>query len=35
MSPEGRMLFRDMTVEENLCLGAYPKRCRRDVAAHQ
>ncbi len=26
--PEGRMVFKDMSVEENLALGAYPKRCR-------
>ena len=34
MVPEGRLLFRDMTVEENLCLGAYPKRCRNEMAAN-
>ncbi|MFG1344249.1 ABC transporter ATP-binding protein [Xanthobacter autotrophicus DSM 431] len=28
MVPEGRLVFRDMSVEENLCLGAYPTRCR-------
>lgn len=32
MVPEGRMIFRDMTVEENLLMGAFPKssrvRCR-------
>lgn len=33
MVPEGRLVFRDMTVEENLCLGAYPKRCRGDLSA--
>jgi branched-chain amino acid transport system ATP-binding protein len=33
MVPEGRMVFRDMSVEENLHLGAYPKRCRGDLAA--
>ncbi|MEH3119128.1 MAG: ABC transporter ATP-binding protein [Methylorubrum populi] len=33
MVPEGRLVFRDMSVEENLCLGAYPKRCRGDLAA--
>lgn len=32
MVPEGRLVFRDMSVEENLCLGAYPKRCRGDLA---
>jgi branched-chain amino acid transport system ATP-binding protein len=26
--PEGRKLWPDMSVEENLLLGAYPKRCR-------
>ena len=31
--PEGRMLFREMTVEENLILGAFPKRRRRLVAS--
>jgi len=34
MVPEGRLVFRDMTVEENLCLGAYPKRCRGRLAAN-
>jgi len=29
--PEGRNLFADMTVEENLMVGAHPKRVRRDV----
>lgn len=33
MVPEGRLVFRDMSVEENLCLGAYPKRCRGDLSA--
>jgi branched-chain amino acid transport system ATP-binding protein len=33
MVPEGRLVFRDMSVEENLCLGAYPKRCRGDLAS--
>ncbi len=33
MVPEGRLVFRDMSVEENLCLGAYPKRCRGDVSS--
>lgn len=28
MVPEGRLVFRDMSVEENLALGAYPARCR-------
>ncbi len=31
--PEGRMLFREMTVEENLILGAFPKRRRPLVAS--
>lgn len=34
MVPEGRLVFRDMTVEENLCLGAYPERCRADLATN-
>jgi branched-chain amino acid transport system ATP-binding protein len=29
MVPEGRMVFKDMSVAENLTLGAYPKRCRK------
>ncbi len=33
MVPEGRLVFRDMSVEENLHLGAYPKRCRGDLSA--
>ncbi|GAN50639.1 branched-chain amino acid transport system ATP-binding protein [Methylobacterium sp. PvP062] len=33
MVPEGRLVFRDMSVEENLCLGAYPKRCRGNLSA--
>lgn len=32
MVPEGRMVFKDMSVEENLSLGAYPQRCRPDRA---
>jgi branched-chain amino acid transport system ATP-binding protein len=32
MVPEGRIVSRDMSVDENLCLGAYSKRCRNDVA---
>ncbi|HRP95492.1 MAG TPA: ABC transporter ATP-binding protein [Rhodocyclaceae bacterium] len=28
MIPEGRMIFKDMTIEENLMLGAFPKRRR-------
>ena len=31
MIPEGRMVFRDMSVEENLLMGAFPK-ARRDAA---
>ena len=34
MVPEGRLVFRDMSVEENLCLGAYPERCRGDLSAN-
>ena len=30
--PEGRNLFADMTVEENLMVGSHPKRVRRGVA---
>jgi branched-chain amino acid transport system ATP-binding protein len=30
--PEGRMIFRDMSVAENLLLGAYPVRAQADVA---
>jgi branched-chain amino acid transport system ATP-binding protein len=30
--PEGRKLWPEMTVEDNLLLGAYPKRCRSHVA---
>lgn len=28
MIPEGRMIFKDMTVEENLMMGAFPKQHR-------
>ncbi|UEM22895.1 ABC transporter ATP-binding protein [Skermanella mucosa] len=28
MIPEGRMVFRDMTVEDNLLMGAFPRPCR-------
>jgi branched-chain amino acid transport system ATP-binding protein len=31
--PEGRRLFGEMTVIENLCMGAYAQRARRDEAA--
>ncbi|MDL2354248.1 MAG: ABC transporter ATP-binding protein [Pseudomonadota bacterium] len=33
MIPEGRMTFRDMNVEENLIMGAFPKAHRGHVAA--
>lgn len=32
MIPEGRMIFRDMTVEDNLILGAFPRSRRAAVA---
>src|ERR1043165_4298192 len=32
--PEGRQLFGDMTVEENLQMGAYPTRTRKNIAAN-
>jgi branched-chain amino acid transport system ATP-binding protein len=32
MVPEGRIVSRDMSVDANLCLGAYSKCCRNDVA---
>ncbi len=28
MIPEGRMVFRDMTVADNLMMGAFPRKCR-------
>lgn len=28
MIPEGRMVFRDMSVADNLLMGAFPKKCR-------
>src|SRR5204863_9177155 len=31
MIPEGRMIFRDLSVAENLMLGAFPKAQRSDV----
>jgi branched-chain amino acid transport system ATP-binding protein len=34
MVPEGRMIFRDMSIEENLMLGAFPK-ARRGAAKAQ
>ena len=33
MIPEGRMVFRDMSVEENLTMGAFPKAQRAHLAA--
>jgi branched-chain amino acid transport system ATP-binding protein len=33
MIPEGRMVFRDMSVDENLIMGAYPKAHRAHLAA--
>jgi len=32
--PEGRMVFKDMTVEENLLVGAFPRRCRSRAKAN-
>jgi len=34
MIPEGRMVFKDMTIEENLMLGAYPKSRRAGARAN-
>jgi branched-chain amino acid transport system ATP-binding protein len=34
MIPEGRMVFKDMTVEENLFLGAFPKSRRAGAQAN-
>jgi branched-chain amino acid transport system ATP-binding protein len=31
MIPEGRMVFRDMTVEENLVMGAHPRSARANL----
>jgi branched-chain amino acid transport system ATP-binding protein len=31
MIPEGRMIFKDMSIEENLTLGAFPKDRRADA----
>lgn len=31
MIPEGRMIFRDMTVEDNLLIGGFIERCRPNV----
>lgn len=35
MIPEGRMLFADLSVEENLNMGAYPRKCRSDLASNK
>jgi branched-chain amino acid transport system ATP-binding protein len=32
MIPEGRMVFRDMTVEENLVMGAHPRSARPNLS---
>ncbi|KIL99042.1 Branched-chain amino acid transport ATP-binding protein LivF [Paramagnetospirillum magnetotacticum MS-1] len=32
MIPEGRMVFRDMSVADNLMMGAFPKKCRKNAA---
>ena len=32
--PEGRLIFRNMTVEDNLLMGAYPKRSRRRAGSN-
>lgn len=32
--PEGRMVFRDMTVADNLMMGAFPKKCRKNAPAN-
>lgn len=32
--PEGRMVFRDMTVADNLLMGAFPAKCRANSAAN-
>ncbi|MER1940786.1 ABC transporter ATP-binding protein [Castellaniella sp. FW104-16D08] len=34
MIPEGRMVFKDMSIEENLMLGAYPKSRRAGARAN-
>ncbi|WP_298435053.1 ABC transporter ATP-binding protein [Geobacter sp.] len=34
MIPEGRLIFRDMTVEENLIMGAFPKKQRKRTRAN-
>ncbi|MFT3690328.1 ABC transporter ATP-binding protein [Paenirhodobacter sp.] len=34
MIPEGRMIFRDMTVEDNLLIGGFIKRCRANARAN-
>ncbi len=35
MIPEGRMIFPDMTVEDNLMMGAFPPACRRNWKANR
>ena len=34
MIPEGRMVFRDMTVADNLLMGAFPPKCRKRSGAN-
>jgi len=34
MIPEGRMIFKDMSVEENLMMGAFPKQQRQGIKAN-
>lgn len=34
MIPEGRLIFKDMTVEENLVMGAFPKKQRGKVRSN-
>ncbi len=34
MIPEGRMIFRDMSVEENLTMGAFPKKQRTKASSN-
>ncbi|GLK64464.1 ABC transporter ATP-binding protein [Paracoccus kondratievae] len=34
MIPEGRMIFRDMTVEDNLLIGGFTRRCRANARAN-
>lgn len=35
MIPEGRLIFKDMTIEENLMLGAFPKSKRANAAGRR